>query len=66
MDDVDTGIGHFKRAVRRNEELGALPFLALSPRHLARSLSRGGEAEAARRRSIDIATDVGLAWLIGD
>ena len=64
MDDVDTGIGHFKSAVRRNEELGARPFLALSLHHLAHALTRGGEAEAARRQSIDIAADVGLAWLL--
>ncbi len=66
MDDVDTGIGHFKHAVSRNEELGAQPFLALALHHLARALPRGGEADAARRRSTDIAADVGLAWMLGD
>ena len=66
MDDVETGLGHFKRAVLRNEELGAQPFLALSLHHLAHALPSGGEAEVALRRSIDIATDVGLVWLLGD
>ena len=66
MNDVDTGIEHFKRAVLRNEELGAQPFLALALHHLAHALPRGGEAEAARRRSTDIAADVGLAWLHDD
>jgi hypothetical protein len=66
MDEVDTGIGHFKRAVLRNEELGAQPFLALALHHLAHVLPRGGEAEAARRRSTHIATDIGLAWLLDD
>ena len=63
MGEVDTGIGHFKRAVLRNEALGAQPFLALALHHLAHALPRGGEAETARRRSTDIATEIGLAWL---
>ena len=66
MDEVDTGIVHFERAVRRNEELGAQPFLARALHHQAHASSRGGEAGAARRRSTDIATDIGLAWLLDD
>jgi DNA-binding SARP family transcriptional activator len=62
--DRVTAIDHLRAAVVTNDEMGALPFVALSLHELANTLPDGDEARDARARSSLIAADVGIPWLV--
>jgi hypothetical protein len=62
--DRETAIDHLRAAVVANDEMGALPFVALSLHELANTLPDGDEARDARARSSLIAADVGIPWLV--
>ncbi len=56
-------IEHLRSAVRANTEMGALPFVALAERELAKLLPDDEEALRARSDSTKLAHRLGVAWL---
>jgi len=62
-EDEEVAIDHLRRAIRRNSQLGARPFHALSLHYLAAALGDTREAEDARGQSTAIENSVGIPWL---
>jgi hypothetical protein len=69
MGYAERAVDHFAHAMARHEQMGAVPYIALTQGALANALARRGrpgddaDAEALRERALSTATDLGMRSL---